>query len=287
MRAAIQYKRRFQNKRRVQSKEALPLKLVDLTRLLEPIDISEFPEQLRPLYRIICPEVEYIGHAKGAKIMGEIFGCSEEHLPDGEGWAEENLSISTHLGTHVDAPWHYGSKTSNKPALTVEQIPLSDLFLDGVVLDLSHLCMSAAGIEIKHLEEALRAIDYQIKPRDAVLIKTGHDQFHLTDPRRYAYPGMLAASAVWLAEQGALVLGTDALGFDRPFPAMIEAWKRSGDKSHIWDGHYALRNYQCYVVQQLSNLEALPASGFKVSFFPLKLAGASAAPARVVAFLED
>jgi kynurenine formamidase len=41
-----------------------------------------------------------------------------------------------------------------------------------------------------------------------------------------------------------------------------------------------------FIVQQLVNLAALPPSGFKVGFFPLPLAGCSAAPARVVAFVE-
>jgi kynurenine formamidase len=41
-----------------------------------------------------------------------------------------------------------------------------------------------------------------------------------------------------------------------------------------------------FIVQQLINLEALPATGFKVGFFPIKIARASAAPARVVAFVD-
>jgi kynurenine formamidase len=40
-------------------------------------------------------------------------------------------------------------------------------------------------------------------------------------------------------------------------------------------------------VQQLVGLAALPPSGFTVGFFPIKLAGCSAAPARVVAFVPS
>ena len=40
-------------------------------------------------------------------------------------------------------------------------------------------------------------------------------------------------------------------------------------------------------MEQLTNLEALPADGFTVAVFPLKLKGASAAPARVVAIFES
>ncbi len=41
-----------------------------------------------------------------------------------------------------------------------------------------------------------------------------------------------------------------------------------------------------YHMEQLVNLDKLPVSGFKVAVFPLKIEGASAAPARVVAILE-
>ncbi len=263
------------------------MKLVDLTRALEQIDISEFPDVLKPLYRIVCPQIEFVGHAHGAKIMSHLFGCPESDLPEGEGWAEENLSISTHLGTHVDAPWHYGSKTAKESALTVDQIPLEELYLNGVVLDLTALKATGAGITVDDLKAALEKIDYQIKPRDAVLLRTDHDLMPLTEPMRYNYPGLTAESATYLAECGALVGGTDALGWDRPFHIMIADYQKSGDKSRIWDAHFAMRQYRFYVVQQLANLKELPPHGFKVAFFPLKIVGASAAPARVVAFVED
>ena len=40
-------------------------------------------------------------------------------------------------------------------------------------------------------------------------------------------------------------------------------------------------------MEQLTNLDALPYTGFKIAVFPLKIVGASAAPARVVAIMED
>lgn len=263
------------------------MKLVDLTRPIEQISIAEFPEPLKPLYRILCPEIDYVAHDRGAAIMCDIFGCAKDELPEGEGWAEENISLSTHLGTHVDAPWHYGSKTGEDRAITVDEIALEDLYLDAVVLDMTHLLGTACAITVEHIEAALDKIDYKIKARDAVLIYTGHDRFALTDLAKYAYPGLTGESARYIAECGAIVGGTDALGFDRPFPAMVAHYQASGDKSHIWDAHYAMRDFKFYVVQQLANLGSLPSNGFKVAFFPLKIKAASAAPARVVAFLPD
>jgi hypothetical protein len=112
-------------------------KLIDLTRHLQCVAKEKFPPPILPLYRIICPQIEFIDHDAGAAIMGQLFGCQKDELPEGEGWAEDNLTISSHLGTHVDAPWHYGSKTGEEPAITVDQIPLEDLYAPAVVLDLS------------------------------------------------------------------------------------------------------------------------------------------------------
>jgi len=261
-------------------------KLIDLTRSLAPVDESRFPEILKPLLRIIAPEIEYIDNQRGAEIMCALFGCSPSELPAGEGWAEENLSMSSHLGTHVDAPLHYGSTCGGEKARTVDEIPLEDLYLDGVVLDLTHLKGTGRAITVDDLESALNRIEYKIKTRDAVLLRTDHDKYEITDPVKYSYPGLTAESAEFLADQGALVGGTDALGWDRPFMAMIMDYQSTGDKKYIWDAHFAHRQKEFFVVQQLANLEQVPAKGFKVGFFPLKLVGASAAPARVVAFVD-
>ncbi|MBY0551786.1 MAG: cyclase family protein [Candidatus Obscuribacterales bacterium] len=261
-------------------------KLVDLTRPLEVLDKNSFPEILRPLFRIISPEVEFVDHAAGARIMGELFRCGAEELPAGEGWAEENLSISSHLGTHVDAPWHYGSTCGGKPARTIDQIELSELYCDAVVLDLSHKKGTGAAITVDDLRAALDRVEYRIKEGDAVLVRTDHDKFALTDPVRYNYPGLVGESATWLADQGATIGGTDATGWDRPFHVMIGEYMQTKNKEKIWDAHYAHREKDFFVVQQLANLDQLPAHGFKVGFFPLRLMGASAAPARVVAFLN-
>ena len=259
-------------------------RLIDLTRPLEVLKKDDFPKQLMPLYRIIVPEIEFIDHEGGAKIMQEIFSCQKSDLPCGEGWAEENLQISSHLGTHVDAPWHYGSTCGDKPAKTVEQIPLDELYCDAVVLDFSHKKGTGAAITVDELKKELDRISYTIKEGDAVLIRTDHDKFGLTEPLRYNYPGMIEESASWLSGQGAKIGGTDGTGWDRPFHMMVADYVRTRDKKFIWDAHYAHRKKDFYVVQQLCRLEQLPPHGFKVAFFPLPLVGASAAPARVVAF---
>jgi kynurenine formamidase len=262
------------------------MQLVDLTRTLDSNDYERLPEKVKKSSSVLVPRVEYYAPAgRGAEVMCELFGCEREHLPAAEGWGEERLSINSHIGTHVDAPLHYGSTCQGAPARTIEAIELNELYCDGLVLDLRELARPNTGIGLDSLRAALAANGGEITSGCAVLLRTGQERYDLTDPRWYEYPGMTREGTLWLAEQGAKVLGTDALGWDRPFAVMRRAFRETGDRAQIWDGHFAGRDREVFIVQQLTNLKSLPAHGFKVGFFPIKLAHCSAAPARAVAFL--
>jgi kynurenine formamidase len=260
-------------------------RLIDLTRSLGNVDKAEFPPQILPLLRILAPRIQYTDHQMGANVMKLLFNCTPEDLPAGEGWAEEDISMSSHLGTHVDAPWHYGSTCEGKTARTIDQIALDELYCPAVVLDMTDKKGTGAAITVDDLKKRLGIVNYQIQPGDAVLIRTDHDKYALNDPVRYNYPGMTRESTLWLAEQGATIGGTDATGWDRPFHVMIENFQRTKDKNFVWDAHFACRDKELIVVQQLANLDQLPPHGFRVGFFPLKLEKCSSAPARVVAFV--
>lgn len=108
----------------------------------------------------------------------------------------------------------------------------------------------------------------------------------MTDPLFYAQPGMSRASTLHLTAQGATILGTDAVAWDLPFGVMAKKFQQTRDQQVLWDGHKAILMKEAFIVQQMCNFGALPLSGFMVGFFPIKLAGCSAAPARVVAFVD-
>lgn len=263
------------------------MKLVDLTRLLDANDLERIPPAARLGASVLVPQIEHVTPAGGgADVMCTIFGCTREDLPDGEGWGDETLKFSSHLGTHVDAPLHYGSTCEGRPARSIEQIELTELYCEGVVLDLRGKCEPGQGISVEALEAAIKQNGISIGQGMAVLIRTGQERFDITDEGYYHYPGMTRDGTLFLAELGAKVLGTDAPGWDRPFVEMRRAFAESGDRSEIWDAHFAGRDREVFIIQQLVNLEALPPAGFKLGAFPLKLAGCSAAPARVVAFVD-
>lgn len=262
------------------------MKLVDLTRLLDPDDEKRVHPSVRSA-RVLVPKVHYISpKGEGIDVMCSAYGCTQDDLPDGEGWGSEDLHIASHLGTHVDAPLHYGSKCEGRPARTISDIDLSELYVDAMVLDLRGKAEPGGPITIETLKEALSANGGEVTPGCAILLRTGQERYDLSQREFFNYPGMTRESTLFLSGLGAKVLGTDALGWDRPINMMKEVFHKTRDKRDIWDGHFAGRDREVFIVQQLVNLAALPANGFKVAFFPLRLARCSAAPARVVAFLN-
>src|SRR4051812_23918809 len=129
------------------------MKLVDLTRPLDPKDIELLPESLRASASVLVPQIDYIRpEHEGVDAMCAAFGCKKDDLPNSEGWGAENLRIHSHLGTHVDAPMHYGSHCEGKPARTITDIDLNELYCDGLVLDLRGLCEPGKGIGIDALK---------------------------------------------------------------------------------------------------------------------------------------
>lgn len=263
------------------------MELIDLTRRLDAADVERIPRQARQAATVLVPEVVEVNEpgGNGAAQLCAIFGCTRDDLPDGEGWGDERILINTHLGTHVDAPLHYGSTCEGAPSRTIGDIALDELYCDGVVLDVREDATPGKAISIDALKRAIEKSGAEIGPGTAALVRTGQERYSLEDPEFFWYPGMTREGTLFLAELGAKVLGTDAVGWDRPLMEMRRAFQESGDAGEIWDGHFAGRDREVFIVQQLANLASVPSSGFKVGFFPLALAGLSASPARVVAFV--
>jgi Putative cyclase len=135
--------------------EEFSMRLVDRTRTLDATDFERLPEPVRPSASVLVPQVDFYGpESRGADAMCAIFNSQRHHLPDGEGWGEERLAMNSHIGTHVDAPLHYGSRCEGKPARTIEEISLDELYCDGLVLDLREFTHPLEGISVAALERA-------------------------------------------------------------------------------------------------------------------------------------
>lgn len=248
---------------------------MDLFDLSAPIR-SQGPE----VPDILRTEIEFSGHAEGAHTIEQMLGVGPELLRDGEGWAVETfLRFGTHNSTHVDAPWHYNSKVEGRRAQTIDELPLEWFLAPGVVVDAS---AKADGdpVSADEVQTALRTAGHELTPLDIVLVRTGRDARY-DDPGYMAFgPGVSVEATRWLYERGVRVMGIDAWGWDAPLHLQAEEAKRSGEPGVFWAAHQADLAYS--QIERLCNLDALPATGFQVACFPLRIVGASAAPARVV-----
>jgi kynurenine formamidase len=253
------------------------MRLVDLSA---PIAQSppETPEVLRT-------DIEYQSHAEGAAQIEALLGVPARLLRDQEGWAIETFTrFGTHNATHVDAPWHYNSTIAGERAQTIDELPLDWFFRPGVVLD-----MTAKGdgdeVTVGEIEAELARIGHELRKRDIVLVRTGRDAA-IGEPGYMALgPGVTAAATLWLYERGVRVMGIDAWGWDAPLHVQAQQALERDEPGIFWAAHQADIPYA--QIERLVNLGELPPTGFQVACFPLPIEGGSAAPARVVAILED
>ena len=101
------------------------------------IDLSDCLENATSAFEVNSHTIEYTTPEKSVAIAEERLGISRAFWPDGRAWAVEQVTLSTHSGTHIDAPAHYGPARHGQ-ARTIDQVPLRWCFSDGVVLNMTH-----------------------------------------------------------------------------------------------------------------------------------------------------
>jgi len=250
--------------------------------IMQFIDLSLeiAPNQSEP----VSVEIEYIDHKQGADMLGKHAGITAQDFPDGLGLSLEYIKLTTHTGTHIDAPIHYGPFSENKSAKTISELPLEWFFSDGVVID----CTKNFDVLIsqQELETQLSIINYKIKANDIVLLKTGADKLWGTKEYFSQFRGMSREATAWLVKQGVKVIGIDTFGFDAPFSYMLEKYNDTKDQSYLWPAHMFGREKEYCQIERLAHLDKIPLSyGFKICCFPIKIHACGAGWSRVVAVI--
>ncbi len=170
-------------------------------------------------------------------------------ISKGESVNVGKISGTTHLGTHLDAPWHYLDNGGR-----LETIPLSVLVGPCQVVD-------ARGQEVL-TAEFLKTV--QLAER--TLFYTGQPNDWQTFPHTFMH--VLPEAAAYMASQGVKLYGTDCPSVD-PLD------------SRDLPGHKAFAKGGVYILEGLA-LEGVPAGAYELVALPLKLEGADAAPVRAI-----
>ncbi len=255
-------------------------RFVDISVPLETGIVSDPP--------IMLPEIEYMTHDQTAEqVMAFFPGLKREDLPGGEGWAVERLSIATHNGTHLDAPYHHHSTMNNgQRAITIDEVPLEWCLNPGVKLDFRHM-EDGYIVTPREVEDELKRIGHDLQPLDIVVVNTSAGAHYGQPDYLMKGCGMGRDATMYLLERGVRVTGTDAWSWDAPFALTAQEYAKTHDPGIIWEGHRASMEIGYCHMEKLSNLDSLPGDGFEISCFPYKIKGASAGFTRAVAIFEE
>lgn len=235
---------------------------------------------------MFLPEIDYVDHKAGAVQLAVSFtGVQPGDLPQHEGWAVEFVRMSTHAGTHMDAPYHYHSHMEDGTASkTIDEIPLEWCIGPGVKLDFRHF-PDGYVVTAQDIRAELNRIGHVLAAGDIVLVNTAAGG-------RYGQPDFLSSgcgmgreATLFLTGCGVHVVGTDAWSWDAPFCHTAETVRQTRDVSLIWEGHFAGSVRPYCQIEKLANLVRLPARGFTVISLPVKVYKASAGWTRTIAII--
>ncbi len=191
-----------------------------------------------------------------------------------------NISTAEHGGTHLDAPIHF-----SRGGMSSEQIPLDRLIAPAVVVDVSARATPDYRIDVADLE-AWELAHGPIPDGAILLLRTGWGErwpdrlsylgTERTGPEAVAElhcPGIHPDAARWITDQRNIA----AVGIDTP---SIDYGQSSGFEAHV-----IIYGANIPGFENVANLEELPEAGAFVVALPMKVAGGSGGPLRIVAFV--
>ena len=182
-----------------------------------------------------------------------------------DGYNLELLFLSSHTGTHLDAPYHFLEKGSK-----IHEISLKKLVSNAVLIK-----------SRKKRNETITKTDIQkfekkhgkIESFSSVVFWTGWQRNLQKDSYFTKNPGLSVSAANYLASKKIGLVGIDSpsidLGTDFKFPV-----------------HHIFAKKGMLIVENLANLEKIKSSKFRLVVLPLKLKGATGSPVRAIAFID-
>jgi len=179
---------------------------------------------------------------------------------EGQWYIMHNVEIVTHIGTHIEVPYHILTKGND-----LAQVPLESLMGEAVVLDLT-AAATRSGITAAQMQAAAAKAG-GISPGDIVFVRSD------CEGEKQAESPYLAQEAVdWLVAQKIKMIGFDG-GMEVP-----------GSEQHV--NHHNFLDRDICIIENVVNLKDLRKSRFTAIALPIAVSGLESFPLRVVA-LED
>lgn len=207
-----------------------------------------------------------------------------EEAPGGYYYASNRIEMPEHGGTHIDAPIHFSHGKQ-----TLDEIPIERMVGGAVRIDVQSQCTRDRDYQLTVRDIAQwEAAHGQIPDHSIVLVETGFARFWPSRKeylgtelrgqegvRALHFPGVHPDAAAWLVrERQVKAVGIDTASIDY-------------GQSTKFETHVELLSHNVPVFENLADLSGLFDKGFDVIALPMKIAGGTGGPLRVIAVLPN
>jgi kynurenine formamidase len=182
-----------------------------------------------------------------------------------DGYNLELLFLSTHTGTHMDAPYHFLEKGAK-----IHEISLKKLVSEAILIKSKKKSgESITKTDIQKFEKK----HGKIASFSSVIFYTGWQR---NLQKKYYFtknPGLSVSAAKYLASKKINLVGVDSPSIDL-------------GKDSKFSVHQIFAKKGILIVENLANLEKIKSPKFHLVVLPLKLKNATGSPVRAIAFVE-
>lgn len=205
-------------------------------------------------------KVHDLTHPLSEQMAG--FSATTARTVDKDGWNAQTLTIYSHAGTHLDAPYHFA--VSNKTI---------DDYAPTVFMGKAWM----VRIQIEEQQQLLTVDDLgrtggKVKPGDSLLLQTGWSKTLLQSYYRDGLPRISRELAQWCVDKKIKILGVE--------PQSVADVNNLAEVTEI---HQILLGGNVIIVEGLTNLDQIQSEAVFLIALPLKIKGGDGAPARVIA----
>lgn len=177
------------------------------------------------------------------------------------------LDISSHSGTHMDAPVHFieGGKS-------IDQFPPD--FFTGMAYTIHIEAKEFEEINVGELEKYNEFMD----EAKILFISTGWENKWKTADYAWKYPYLSSEAANYIVKKKFKFIGIDTISVD----PSVKSGRRNGSPAHK-----ALLGNEILIIENLKGLLPITNKMVRVMSFPLKIKSCDGAPVRVIAEVSD